>query len=299
MARKLDACWIGADLPEKCFTGSVHSVFARACNLQDTQGGLWALLAPDLPRSSWSIRVQSLHRPFETFLERGMTFVCDGRSLRVPSAELTVRLDEAERWDGDYILPGRGPCPEGSWQRALALAGAAGWPGLCALLHPADEAGSVLDRALLETFARARENLLEAAGRYDIAAAVAACRGLLGLGQGLTPAGDDFVGGFLAGLRVQAAGERQKLFAAGLGRELERQVAGGTGTVAAGFLAHACRGSFAETLSMLAVALRSGLAGREIDSRVRDLLAFGGTSGADTLAGLLSATGPDFWRAQA
>jgi len=141
--------------------------------------------------------------------------------------------------------------------------------------------------------ARARGLLDDAAAALaagDSMAARAACGGLIGLGIGLTPSGDDAIVGLLAAL--EAAGEpmlpavRADIAARAVGR-----------TTAAGVAAllHATDGAYGERLDDVLVTL----AGRARDTgsgRWRDdalsralgrALAYGATSGSDTLAGLL------------
>ena len=279
--------WKGRDVPSGAFRGTVHSVFRRACNLLDDEGRLWALLDPELPRTAWSVR---LPFPFAERLEPGMSFAGDGRTLSIPSAGLAADLASARSWQADFLPTGGGPVSVDARRRLLGLAGAAGWPGLCVLFAPdADQPDrNVLDAVVFARFVEGRERLTDAARRGSVPEAVAAARSFLGLGVGLTPAGDDFTGGFLAGLRVGADGEARRAFAEAFGAELLPHVAPSTNRIAAAYLVHACAGSFSETVAGLARTLQHGCSGPELDRRVRALLAFGATSGADTLAGLLA-----------
>ncbi len=292
MSRRLNAIWKGGAVPGGPFRGRVHSVFVRACNLLDERGRLWGLLGPELPRMAWGVRLAAAPEPFLEILEPGMGFSCDGREMRFPDADLEVDLAHALTWRGDMLPAGGGPCSEGAWRRALAVAEAAGWPGLCVLLAPAPVPCSGLDAALRERVAIGRAGNEEAARRLSAERAVEAARLCLGLGPGLTPAGDDFVAGFLAGLRIAADGGVRAAFARAAGMKLLPHTASATGKISSTFLAHACAGSFAETLAGLAEAMRCGAPDLEMDRRVDEMLAFGATSGADALAGLLCAARP-------
>ncbi len=292
MSLSLFVRWQGREL-EKEMQGTVHSVFRRACNLLDGQGRLVAVLGPDLPRAAWAMRLESLPCALDERLKPGMAFACDRDSLRIPAADMELDRASARLWLGDQLSLG-GVVPTASRQRVLACAERAGWPGVCRLLSPGalPSESRGLDAALLARFAAGREGLGAAARRCDVPKALEAAGLLLGLGSGLTPAGDDFLGGFLAGLRAGAVEAKRRDFAESFGRALLPQVPTATNRIAGAFLAHACLGSFSETLGGLARALRNGCSGPELDRRTEALLAFGGSSGADTLSGLLSAVTP-------
>ena len=125
--------------------------------------------------------------------------------------------------------------------------------------------------------------LAEACARDDPAAAEPAALALLGLGGGLTPSGDDFLVGLLAGLEATDNGMREAL-AAVIGREAP----GRTTTFGAALLHHACRGEFSQRLHdvLIATARHDRAALRHAIDRA---MAYGATSGADTLAGLFLA----------
>ena len=117
------------------------------------------------------------------------------------------------------------------------------------------------------------------AAREAHAFADAACA-LIGLGEGLTPAGDDCVLGALAAIHRLAPGwlaahegQRGRLTDAARRR---------TTDVARDFLLEALDGRFAEPVLALLTAPSDDMAG----SAARRLIAMGATSGADTLCGI-------------
>jgi hypothetical protein len=121
--------------------------------------------------------------------------------------------------------------------------------------------------------------LADATAAGDPDGCVRAGRPLLGLGPGLTPAGDDVLVGWLAGLWA-SGGQGRRLLAA-VGRELAAAAAERTGALSRAFLLAAVDGQAAEPVWAFV---------RQPDeTRVRALLALGASSGADLLAGYLLA----------
>jgi hypothetical protein len=134
------------------------------------------------------------------------------------------------------------------------------------------------EQALLErSQSGVRELLL---GNWD-----SGIRQLKGLGNGLTPGGDDLLTGFLLGLRLvqhinghDTTSARQQIYASAIGENL----------ISNTFLYCARKGWLFEKWKR-AVAYLSGEQGLSSNAGVRDLLTIGETSGADTAVGLLLA----------
>ena len=131
--------------------------------------------------------------------------------------------------------------------------------------------------ASIATPARALERALAS---RDGGAVVAAARGLIGLGEGLTPAGDDCLVGALAVLHRLAPGwlsEDSRVTEALAGAARTR-----TTDIARDFLLEALAGRFAE--SVLAVVTAGSVLSAKLAAE--RLARVGATSGADTLGGI-------------
>jgi len=156
----------------------------------------------------------------------------------------------------------------GSDQRALAaaLAGAPRPPAAAAL-------GSAI---ALE----GRRRLAEGLRRGDADRFVDGARRLIGLGEGLTPAGDDLLVGSLAVARRF----RQDFLLdnPGIAQALADTARAGTTLVAREFLLEALEGRFSEIVIALLTAADVPRARAALD----DLLELGATSGADTATGV-------------
>jgi len=139
--------------------------------------------------------------------------------------------------------------------------------------------------------AAAADGLQRALAERDEYSARLAADGLVGLGAGSTPAGDDVLAGVLvacsqlSGLLGTAAVEH---LARRLGAHVRQRAAARTTALSATLLRHAARGDAAEPV----VGVVAALAGqRPLDPALDTLLALGHTSGADTARGLLAGAG--------
>jgi hypothetical protein len=240
--------------------GRVHSVFERALNLDWHDGrllmfqGPGPLLAPfaaaltRLPRSPAMRRGQQVWR-------RGDMFALDGVFIELRGAA-TV----------DTVMPEAGTSPH---------------PALSALSLPSSAAS-----ALSSTIGRrGRSRLADGVRDHDPAAFIEGALGLIGLGEGLTPAGDDCLVGALAVLHRFAPSwlSAHPEISATVGRA----AAVATTTIAHEFVAHALAGRFADSLIGLLTAKSSD----EVSRAATQLLRSGATSGADTLSGVHLALG--------
>jgi hypothetical protein len=131
--------------------------------------------------------------------------------------------------------------------------------------------------------------LVQAGREQDVAKAERAACGLAGLGPGLTPSGDDTLGGFIG---VLALADAQTGTDTTANKRLTEGIASAarphTTLLSATLLAHAARGEMAEQVGELLMALTLP---QEADAAVlqaaEGVLAFGACSGGDTLLGLL------------
>ncbi|MDQ3247612.1 MAG: DUF2877 domain-containing protein [Chloroflexota bacterium] len=108
---------------------------------------------------------------------------------------------------------------------------------------------------------------------------------LAGLGSGLTPAGDDFLVGWLAALFIQPAPKPFGIDRAAIGAQVEA-AAGATTRLSAAWLQCAARGQFGAAWHALAHALDIGERGL-IQQTATHILSTGATSGVDAFGGLL------------
>jgi hypothetical protein len=287
----LQAITLGYAVPAGAFNASIHSVFRSAVNLKFE--GDWHLLTlvasfdADLPHG---IRVDTPEGFTFEHLQVGAAVTCSNGVVRFQSASIEVDLNKARRWDCDlsvYHFDWTNPSVSGAWQlvwRALnerQLAYGAEMVG-AHLLHPQDVEGSATLRRLADGMAQ----LLAATAGYDLSVSTGVAQ-LIGLGQGVTPTGDDLLVGYIAGLWCRIGIDaRRKEYVSNLGRTLI-DLGVKTTDVSRSFLYHAALGHVSSRLAGLAEAICQGQDSTNLLEKADATMSVGHTSGMDAVTGLL------------
>jgi hypothetical protein len=219
----------------------------------------------------------------KTGIRPGMLVLRSPDGFAIPAVAVEIDLSRAVTWSPALPVVARfGPGPElartAATARRLAveLAPAGGLaPMLSGSAGPGDP-----------WLARARALVgaqLEGLATGDVATALGPTIELIGLGIGLTPSGDDYLIGLLAGLDATHDPMRHDL-----ARVIATQAPIRTTAVGAAALGHATGGAFSERLHGVLVAV----AGKHLDDlgvAIERAMAYGATSGSDTLVGLFAA----------
>ena len=289
------AATLGSDVPRGEFPARVHSVFRAALNLSVPGDDLVTLLsaeADDLPRGVGLTSVEDFSSLGLTAGDAGVFAAGEivlersgGRGrLRVDctAARRLVALSAPQlRGDGEQ------------WREGLALLEALQERAATDLRVASLLAGARPSGAMGRRLTRATLDLGRGVRSGHIAAMRGAAARLVGLGPGLTPAGDDFLCGFLAaGHCRRAAGlaceQRLESFA-----EAVRAFVGQTTEISAGFLRDALAGRVSRPLAALAEAC-SGAPGSDLPNALQRLAAIGHSSGMDAATGFFY--GAAIWR---
>ena len=277
----LDVATIGYLVPPAGFMGRVHSVFAGACNVRchDTLLTIAARRVGDGPAT---LRLTDDAAPdLRLSFNMGETIGCHGGVLR--SAHVELRLRQARVWQP--AAPMRLLTRERIDARLRDAA--------ASLAHGHHARSSMLGLEGATTVAALRD----ACRTLDVDSAMRHAARLIGWGEGLTPAGDDFLVGLLAGLDVWVEGDERRGRLRGAIAAAVTSGARRTTPIAAHYLALAAGGHYNEPIVGLRHALIAEDDGRVIDAALRRALAIGASSGADTAQGLL--TGLAAWVASA
>jgi hypothetical protein len=270
---RLAALMVGAGVPGGDFSGRVLEVHARACLIAVSDEICVTLAAAVLGGLPCGI---VLGTPsgffFSSVLGPGAEAAARGGILRIGGGALAVDLRAARTWRSE--LPALNldlsrPASRATW---VALAAAVLADGRAdALRHCASAAISALTAAT-----RAR----------NAAAARHAMSRLIGLGEGRTPAGDDYLVGYAAGLQACGRAGPPAAFTAALLAGL-RTLARETNRVSRLYLEAAATGEISQRLHRVATAVASGADRAEGERALADALAVGHSSGAAGVLGLL------------
>jgi hypothetical protein len=275
----LHALSTGSRIATGDFTGAVHSVFGRACNIALDGGGMLTLLAAEFGNVPHGARLATPPGfAFDRTLRAGERLGCRCGVARFASARLAVHLGGAQRWHAglDHLTVDlEQPQVAAAWRSTRSA--------MAQHLKNHTPNGLALPRAR-------RAALRDAVRALHRCEAETAVVRLIGCGPGLTPAGDDLLVGFLAGLRVTAGNcvSRQAFLA-----EFNATVRGaatGTNAISRAYLEHASHGAFAEPLARLATCIAEGADEPVVAAAAHAALAVGATSGADGVQGLIDAT---------
>lgn len=234
----------------------------RAGYAVTSSGAVVALTTPSAAVPSCALVLGGGRLPVEV-MRPGRDVVVGGGEVRTAGYRLVVR----RWWSPERVT-------RGARSRSAAAS-------LCALLDADLPGASPLPAEVLRARAAGVEAGL-ALAEGSTAVAAATLLGVLGLGPGLTPSGDDVAAGVvLAGRALGLPGT------AAVSRELAAAARTSTNAVSAGLLAEAAAGRSA------AVVVRAvdALIGRApVEPSLRALLSLGHYSGGDLASGMLSVT---------
>ncbi len=280
---RLAARKTGFGVPDADFDGAVHSVFRNAQILAVDGGGLVTLVPEEAGALPGGITLDAeAGIGFDRMVATGARAAARAGVLRVADSGLTVDLRRAEAWRSRLD------------ELALGLARASSrkaWETAATALAADGQAERFLRIAARPVIA-----LVDATRGLRQAEARAPMERLVGLGEGGTPAGDDFLVGFAAALHASAASDTRrrgfaKAFFAHLGGLGDR-----TNDVSRVYLQAAAAGEVSEKLTNLTMRIARGDGRSSVEAAAAAAVAVGHTSGADGTLGLLAgmaAWGPE------
>ncbi len=292
MVIQLKALTSGYAVPRRDFSATVHSVFHEAANLQAVKSNrlltLVSLECADLPQG---MRVATpVGFSFDSHLQPGDKFTCRGGILADEQQRIEIDLASARRWKCN--LPNM--AADGATEQVVSA-----WRTVWQVLNQrqrqanADiqavtlyQMGEHQGDGLSRKFFKSIRELLEAVRNLD-PLLEPSLTGLIGLGAGLTPSGDDFLVGFLAGLHCQAGDRSERLkYLAELGKLVIR-LSGRTDDISRTYLYHAAHRQVSSRLVDLVTAIAECADTEKLLKAADDSLQEGHTSGMDTVTGLL------------
>jgi hypothetical protein len=296
---RLEAVSIGSAVPRGDFEVVVHSVFSNAGNLQRRKGGrlltIVTINIADLPQG---IRVNApLGFSFEQILNPGERVICTDSILWDEYRHLEINLNPARRWKCKLpFIDMKIPSVVQAWDVVRALLDERQRRleteiSLSKLIDAYNANITPTARKIQEHF-----RMLIEMTNGCVFASDAAVRGLIGLGSGLTPAGDDLMIGFLTGLHCRVGEiEKRMLFLSDLGKTITH-LSKQTNDISRTYLYYAARGQVSSLLKDLADAIALGVERMRLLQLAENAMRTGYSSGMDTVTGLL--TGLSAWQTE-
>ncbi len=265
--------------------GRVGAVFERSFYVS-LAGTEVCVGPPGLGAGPLNLRCRSTPRDWRAGgLREGMTVLVGPRELRLPP-NLTISFAEAAVW---------APAPPGPWSAASLVAGLAALGALLPERLPGQGLGVLAlpwraDGAAESAVAAAARGPAEALSAFlhramarngdHTSPPVPELRALIGLGPGLTPSGDDLLGGALVALHLLGRPDLAEALWHGISGAIET----GTNAISRAHLAAAARGLGGAALHAILNDLLTGK--RDIlTARLAAVDRIGHTSGWDALAG--------------
>lgn len=266
------------------FTGTVTAVFDHTLHITAISGKLYALATNTHGNAPSTIRLAA---------EAGFSFpgIDIHAGERVTAKEKTLAIGDKLTIAANDIILWKCQLPVFPDRRRLAISipllrevisrqGADG--GLKSYIAGISEQPGML---ISTELARRADRLFTYLLQAELSRSVEAGTRLLGLGQGSTPSGDDFLAGLILTMHMPGA-----LFPDGhlqFARAIAGQAPQITTQVSAQMLEHAVRGEAHETV----INLLAAIYGKEKETVIRyarQVLTLGGLSGTDLLAGIIT-----------
>jgi hypothetical protein len=263
--------------------GRVRAIYRAAVYLDlEPSGGLLVLAIDAVGGVPGGILVGGIADLREIGIDRGAELRPSTDGWSIPSAGVEIQAAGARTWSPglpDAARPTATPELRFSLELAREIAAhRAPVGGLAPLLV----AGAGQDDPWLAVARSLVRRQLDALDGGDVASAVDPTLELIGLGTGLTPSGDDYLVGLLAALEATADPVHSSLATA-----IADGLPGRTTAVGEALIGHAVRGEFSERLHEVLIALAGGRP-RDLARPIERAMAYGATSGSDTLVGLFA-----------
>lgn len=278
----MNALSIGAAVPAKDFDAVVHSVFTRAVNLKlKDSSHLLTLTRVDEADLPQGIRLNTPPDFSFEMLHSGDHFTSRSGILSSIAARLTIDLRLAQRWKCNLktlAVSLEDVSTLDAWQHAVTIVNH---------YRRLAETQDPVAQSIACKMNQLTTGLVAATSTMNHLAAIENAAELIGLGPGLTPAGDDFLVGYLAGLWSTAGRIPERIqFVTNLGRAVAR-LSRCTNEISGTYLTHAAHARVSSRLLDLARVIKQGQGSADLHQVTLLSLQVGHTSGLEATTGLL------------
>lgn len=266
------------------FNGRVHSIFDRIFNIQSMdQGELFTIANESLDNGP-----NTLVTEFARFSDKQIAVydpVCTTNNTLCILNKIEIKLDVVKIWNSN--LP-HYPSNEQRLRRNLVVARLfIEQYGKDGGMKRSPVGGKSFDQEVSRLLAERSGLLLQAISSGNMQEAAREASGLVGLGVGLTPSGDDFLVGLFAVFNMpQSPLYHSRTFC----EQVASESAGRTNEISYITLKKASTGQVRESLIQLLRDLTVGSEG-SVKASLSSVLNIGSTSGTDIATGILSGLG--------
>lgn len=270
--------------------GRVHSVFKRCCNIELPNSRILTAAAAEFPRLSGVVSADEFT---PECLRRGDAAILNENEIHFPGFSINVSSQKTEIYSclrkplgqlrNENVLDNL----PAAWE-VIEKNGAENGLGeiksfLSVYRSEPDDTVSFLGRQGFSAITALMDGILN--DKRDLL--VRAAKGLIGLGVGLTPSGDDILGGMVSALYLTSSEERAAFFSEIV---TENLVGGGCTTlVSENMLRFILSGEIPDAI-FCAVESLSGNKRRDVVHAFEKLIAFGSSSGTEIAMGVCLGT---------
>jgi hypothetical protein len=272
--------------------GEVHSTFERAFNVL-ISGELVGIARRDVPNGPFNIITDvEPNDSMQSLVEKGERIRVDEYLLSFGKG-LTISLNGAEIWQPRHSV--KKPIDIKLVKRNLSLVkeiASSRNEGFGQLVHHIENiiSGTSFNGDQLNQVSRSGLpniiTLVSAVKSEDFELVRQSAKNLVGLGQGLTPSGDDLLAGFMAGFRWTVNSFNGDVHSVDEINRTIAHVAEGTTMLSKQLLTRAADGEVNEAVEGLLEAILACQT-EDVKSATEKVLVIGETSGVDSIAGIL------------
>lgn len=279
---RVNAIFAGPHARRDRFSGQVHTVFRNTCNVLLADGDMLSLLSRDMGCAPHGVRL-AMPSGF-SFVDRvcaGQSVGCRAGVLRFQNGLFEVDLSTAQLWYSNDCFD-----PIDWTKQNVQQAWQTAWEVLQQAHVTGEDDRDVTAYYLSGRAASDVYRLTHAMRLYRLAEATRIAQGMVGCGRGLTPSGDDFLVGYLAGLHGAARSEIQQSARFVLAQAISRR-AHATSDISRIYLQQACTDHFSEPLARLRASICHGESEFEVQCQTARTLDVGASSGREGVLGCL------------
>lgn len=276
---------------QKELSGHVFSRFENALNIEINEGFLFNLLPENIPPNPRSLilpeydwnEIQALR------LTPGLPVCVREEHIEIPDRGSSIAFDQSKSWDPTPWLPDP-PNPEDEIYRNLEIvASGSRRDPLKGIPEEANKAARVFQDKFRKRLLQAKNDLTLSIAGGNLSESLRISSQLIGLGQGLTPSGDDVLSGVMAsGVYCSLAYRSLSYFVTEFNDRLVSAALNRTTIFSRVFLIDSSRGEVVRPLGKLLQEILCRKDHGLLLSLTRQVMAIGATSGGDMLEGVLA-----------